>query len=203
MLSHVEGGTEVIHQTVELDSTAHIGSGTQIWGYTQVREHARIGESCKIGRAVYVDAGVVIGDCCKVQNGAQLFAPARLGRGVFVGPSALLTNDLNPRATSPDGTLLTSSGWTAAGVEVDDGASVGAGAILLAGIHVGKWAMVAAGATVTHDVPAYALVAGTPAHQIGWVGRAGVRLSQLANATWQCRLTGQTYVEVPNGLVEA
>jgi UDP-2-acetamido-3-amino-2,3-dideoxy-glucuronate N-acetyltransferase len=193
----------VIDETADVDPSAHVGQDTLIWGHTQVREHARIGSGCRIGRAVYVDSGVVLGDRCKVQNAAQLYAPARIGNGVFIGPCAVLTNDRHPRAVSLAGDLLAASEWTATGVEIDDFASVGAGAIILAGVHIGVWAMVAAGATVAEDIPAYALVAGTPARRIGWVGRAGVRLFNLSSGQWQCPLTGEIYTESSDELTQA
>ncbi|MBF4575763.1 acyltransferase [Frondihabitans sp. VKM Ac-2883] len=165
-----------LHPTADVDPSAQIGGRTHVWHLAQVRENASIGGDCTIGRGAYVGAGVAVGDNCKIQNGAHLFDPATLGQGVFVGPGAVLTNDRAPRAITPDGIVKTGADWTTAGVVVHDGASIGAGAVCVAPVSIGRWALVAAGAVVTQDVPDFALVAGTPARQIGWVGRHGVRL---------------------------
>ena len=162
--------------SAEIHTSASVGDGTVIWDLSQVREGASIGTSCVVGRGVYVDEGVVVGDRCKIQNSAQLFAPARLGSGVFVGPGAILTNDVYPRAITPEGALKGASDWDPVGVSVDDGASLGAGCIVLSGVSIGRWAVVGAGAVVTRDVPAHALVVGSPARRLAWVGRSGTPL---------------------------
>ena len=142
-----------------------VGPGTAIWDVATVRVGAQVGASCIIGRSAFIDAGVIVGDRCKIQNNALVFAPAVLGDGVFVGPAAILTNDRHPRAVNPDGSLKLAHDWEPAGILVDDGASIGAGSIVIAGTRVGSWALVAAGAVVTADVPPHALMAGVPARQ--------------------------------------
>src|SRR5439155_8234547 len=122
--------------------------------------------------------------------------------GAFVGPGAVFTNDLNPRSVTPDGRLKTAQDWEAVGVTVLEGGSVGARAVCVAPVTVGRWAMVAAGAVVTRDVPDFALVAGVPARFVRWVGRAGVPLERLGEDRFRCPSTGETYVEKAGTLQE-
>ena len=162
--------------SADVDDRAEIGDGTVVWHLAQIREHATVGRECIIGRGAYVGPGAVLGDNVKLQNYALVYEPARLGDGVFVGPAAVLTNDAYPRAVTPGGRLKEPEDWTAAGVIVHDGAAIGARAVCVAPVTIGRWALVAAGAVVTTDVADFALVAGVPARRIGWVGRAGRRL---------------------------
>lgn len=178
---------------------AVVGHGTKIWGLAQVRENARIGKTCVIGRGVYVDTGVQIGDNCKIQNSALIYEPARLGDGVFVGPAAVLTNDLFPRAVNPDGSLKSGGDWEPVGVVVEEGASIGARAVCVAPITIGSWSMVAAGAVVTQDVAPFSLVRGVPARHVGWVGRAGVPLEKQ-DAFLVCPVSGDIYEEFEGSL---
>jgi UDP-2-acetamido-3-amino-2,3-dideoxy-glucuronate N-acetyltransferase len=122
---------------------------------------------------------------------------------VFVGPAAVLTNDVYPRAVNPDGTLKSAHDWTAVGVEVREGASIGARAVCVAPVVVGRWATVAAGAVVTSDVPDFALVVGVPARRIRWVGRAGVPLEPVGDGEFRCPATDARYVEKDGVLTEA
>ena len=131
-----------------------------------------LGENCVIGRGAYIGTGVRMGDHCKVQNYALVYEPARLGDGVFIGPAVVLTNDTYPRAVNPDGSLKSADDWEPVGVTIGTAPSIGARAVCVAPVTIGAWAMVAAGAVVTTDVPPHALVAGVPARQIGWVGRS-------------------------------
>ncbi|GAA2091441.1 acyltransferase [Streptomyces albiaxialis] len=174
---------------------ARVGAGTTVWELAQIREHAVLGEDCVIGRGAYVGPGVRMGSRTKLQNHALVYEPARLGEGVFVGPAVVLTNDRNPRSVGADGALKRAGDWEAVGVTVADGASLGARSVCVAPVRVGCWAMVAAGAVVTADVPDFALVAGVPARRIGWVGRAGVRLTEREPGVWECPETGDLFDE--------
>lgn len=186
--------------SVELGAT--IGERTVVWDQAKVRSGAKLGDDCIVGRGAFVDAGVVVGDRCKIQNDALVYAPAKVGNGVFLGPAVVLSNDVYPRAVTPDGELKSASDWTPTGVTVLDGASVGASATVVGGVTIGEWATVAAGAVVTKDVAAYALVAGCPARRIGWVGPAGFPL-QPDDDGWRCPSTGSRFNEIKGKLVQA
>jgi acetyltransferase-like isoleucine patch superfamily enzyme len=138
---------------------------------------------------------VVIGNNVKLQNYALVYEPSRLEDGVFIGPAAVLTNDLYPRSVDVTGKLKRPADWDASGVVVREGASLGARVVVVPGRTIGRWAMIAAGAVVTRDVPDFALVAGVPARQIGWVGRAGERLLAAGSGRWRCPQTGELYDE--------
>jgi UDP-2-acetamido-3-amino-2,3-dideoxy-glucuronate N-acetyltransferase len=186
--------------SADVDERATIGEGTSVWHLAQVREDAVVGPDCTLGRGAYVGPGVVIGAGCKLQNHALVYEPAILEDGVFVGPAAVLTNDLYPRAVNPDGSVKSADDWHAVGVTVRTGASIGARAVCIAPVTIGRWATVAAGSVVTRDVPDFALVAGVPARRIRWVGRAGVPLEEAGERRWRCPATGEEYVEAENGL---
>jgi UDP-2-acetamido-3-amino-2,3-dideoxy-glucuronate N-acetyltransferase len=183
--------------SAQVDPTAELGDGTTIWDLAQIRENARLGTGCIVGRGAYVGPGVRIGDNVKLQNHALVYEPAVLEDGVFVGPAVVLTNDREPRAVTPDGRLKRGDDWEAVGVHVAEGASLGARSVCVAPVRIGRWAMVAAGAVVARDVPDFALVVGVPARRIGWVGKAGARLTQRPDGTWECPRTGELYVETP------
>jgi acetyltransferase-like isoleucine patch superfamily enzyme len=187
-----------------VDDSAEIGAGTTVWELAQVREKARLGENCVIGRGAYVGTGVRIGSNVKLQNYALVYEPAELADGVFVGPAAVLTNDQYPRSVDPHGRQKRGGDWEAVGVQVAEGASLGARSVCVAPVKVGRWALVAAGAVVTRDVPDFALVAGVPARRIGWVGRAGVKLVPAASGdgVWECPGTGALYHEQDGVLTE-
>lgn len=193
----------VVEATADVDARATIGPGTRVWHLAQVREGAVVGAECIIGRGAYVGPGVRVGDRCKLQNHALVYEPAVLADGVFVGPAAVLTNDLLPRAVNPDGTLKAAQDWHAVGVSVREGASIGARAVCVAPVTVGRWALVAAGAVVTRDVPDFALVVGAPARRIAWVGRTGARLEPAGGARWRCPATGEEFAERDGALTPA
>ena len=184
-----------IQTTADVDPRASVGDGSVVWHLAQVREHAHIGSGSVLGRGAYVGPGVIIGHNCKLQNYALVYEPALLEDGVFIGPSAVLTNDQHPRAVNLDGSLKTEDDWHMVGVTVRTGAAIGARAVCVAPVTIGRWAMVAAGAVVTKDVPDFALVAGVPAHRVRWVGRAGEPLTDEGDGEWRCPATGERYRE--------
>lgn len=168
-----------IHPSAEVSPEAHIGEGTRIWRQVQVREYAHIGKNCNIGKGVYIDAHVKIGSNVKIQNHVSIFEGVTLEDGVFIGPHVCFTNDLLPRAITPDGRLKSADDWTITPTLVKYGASIGAGAIVVCGITIGSFALIGAGSVVTRDVPAHGLVYGNPAHQHGYVCRCARRLSNV------------------------
>ncbi|VTR76314.1 acyltransferase [Cellulomonas hominis] len=184
----------------DVDARATVGPGTRVWHLAQVREDAVVGAQCVIGRGAYVGPGVRVGDRCKIQNHALVYEPAVLEDGVFVGPAVVLTNDLLPRAVNPDGSLKTADDWHAVGVIVREGASVGARAVCVAPVVVGRWALVGAGSVVTRDVPDFALVVGSPARWVAWVGRTGERLAPAGPGRWRCQATGEEFTEADGRL---
>jgi UDP-2-acetamido-3-amino-2,3-dideoxy-glucuronate N-acetyltransferase len=184
-----------IAPTADVDPAAEIAAGAVVWHLAQVREGARIGADCIIGRGAYIGSGVSVGANCKVQNYALVYEPARLDDGVFIGPAAVLTNDLYPRSVNADGSRKSGRDWQPVGVTVLQGASIGAHAVCVAPVTVGRWSMVAAGAVVTADVPDFALVAGVPARRIRWVGRSGVPLVAAGADRWICPVTGDVFHE--------
>ena len=191
-----------IAANADVAASAVLGKDCKIWHLAQVREDVRMGDNCIVGRGAYVGTGVTLGDNCKIQNYALVYEPATLADGVFIGPAVVLTNDTYPRAVSPDGSLKSAHDWTPVGVTIEEGASIGARAVCVAPVTIGRWSTVAAGAVVTKDVPAFALVAGVPARRIRWVGRAGVPLIQDAGR-WVCPETGAQYIEENDTLREA
>lgn len=158
-----------IHPTAEVEPEAQIGAGTRVWRQAHIREYAVIGESCNIGKGVYIETHVRIGSRVKIQNHVSIFEGVTLEDGVFVGPHACFTNDLHPRAITPDGKLKTAEDWQITPTHVCYGASIGAGAVIICGITIGAFALVGAGAVVTKDVPPHALVLGNPARLRGYV----------------------------------
>lgn len=167
-----------VHPSAEVSPDATIGEGASIWHHAQVREGATIGAGSIIGKGVYVGSGVSVGANCKVQNYSCVYEGTTLDDGVFVGPEVVFTNDRYPRAINPDGTLKSASDWDCEGAHVRYGAAVGARSVVLPGLTIGRWALVAAGSVVTRDVPDHALVAGNPARQVGWACVCARRLDE-------------------------
>src|SRR5829696_8252388 len=169
-----------------------VGPRTRIWAFAHVLEGARIGSDCKVGGHVFVEGGVVVGNAVTIKNGVQLFSGVTVEDEVFLGPGAVFTNDASPRAPFPKGP----AGWRA--TLVRRGATVGANATVLSGLTIGRWAMVGAGAVVTGDVPAHALVVGNPARQAGWACRCGRTLPEQLS----CPACGRAYVVGAAGTLE-
>lgn len=167
------------HPRAEISTDAHIGAGTKIWRDVQIREQAHIGANCNIGKGVYIDRDVHIGSNVKIQNHVSVFEGVTLEDGVFVGPHVCFTNDLLPRAITPDGKLKGIEDWAITPTLLKYGASIGAGSIIVCGVTIGAFALIGAGSVVTKDVPSHALVYGNPGRQHGYVCRCANRLSNI------------------------
>ncbi len=167
------------HPTAEVSHDAQIGSGTRIWRQAHIREHVHIGEHCNIGKSVYIDAHVHIGSNVKIQNHVSVFEGVTLEDGVFVGPHVCFTNDLLPRAITPDGKLKSADDWIITPTLVKYGASIGAGSIIVCGITIGEFALIGAGSVVTRDIPPHTLAFGNPARQHGYVCRCARKLTNV------------------------
>lgn len=172
-----------VHESSYIDDDVEIGKGTKIWHFCHIQKGARIGENCSFGQNVNVSNNVIIGNNVRVQNNVSIYEGVELEDYVFCGPSMVFTNDLTPRVKYPKG----ASGYKR--TLIKEGASIGANATIVCGHTVGKWAMIAAGAVVTKDVPDHALMAGVPAKQIGWVCECGERL----NSEYKCKICNRSY----------
>lgn len=173
-----------IHESAYVDEGAELGEGTKVWHFSHILPRTRIGRNVSIGQNVVAGPDVTIGDNCKVQNNVSLYKGVELEQGVFCGPSCVFTNVLNPRAEieRKDEFRVT---------QVRRGATIGANATIVCGHELGQYCMIGAGAVVTKDVPAYALMVGVPARRIGWVSRAG----EILDETLTCPRTGERYIE--------
>ncbi len=171
-----------VHASADLEADVSVGPRTSIWHRAQIRVGARIGADCVIGRDAFIDEGVVLGDKVKIQNGALVYHGVTVEDGVFIGPGAILTNDRYPRAITVTGDLARADDWTVSPIVLRHGCSIGAGAVVVAGVDVGSFATVGAGAVVTRTVPGQALVAGNPARRLGWVCVCGARLVDSAGS---------------------
>jgi UDP-2-acetamido-3-amino-2,3-dideoxy-glucuronate N-acetyltransferase len=159
-----------LHASSYVDAGANIGAGTKIWHFCHVMQGAQVGEHCNIGQNVFIAAGVRIGNRVKIQNNVSVYDGVTLEDDVFLGPSMVFTNVVNPRSHVPRRGEYRPT-------LVRRGTTIGANATILCGVTLGEYAFVGAGAVVTHDIPPYALVYGTPARLHGWMCRCGERLS--------------------------
>lgn len=191
-----------IAQNASVSDAAKLADNSSVWDFAQIREGAGIGENSIVGSYVYIDANVQIGKNCKIQNRALIYDPAVIHDGVFIGPGVILTNDKNPRSISDSGEVKSAKDWNKVGVEVLQGAAIGSGAICVAPVKIGKWALVGAGAVVTKDVKDFALVLGNPARQVGWVGKAGSQLETVDGQHFNCPIFGTKYELINDTLVE-
>lgn len=164
-----------------------------IWNQSQVREDVRIGKECILGKDVYIDFSVVIGDRVKIQNGVYVYHGVTIDSGVFIGPGVIFTNDKRPRAINPDGSLKGNDDWVVGKTLVCYGASIGAGAIILPDVTIGRFALVAAGAVVTRDVPDHGLVLGNPARLAGYACACATKLIETGDGAYRCPACGETY----------
>ncbi len=181
-----------IHATAEVSPKAVIGAGSSIWHYVQIREGAVLGENCIVGKDVYIDFDVKVGNNVKIQNGAYLYHGLTVEDGVFIGPRAVFTNDVYPRAINLDGSLKGNSDWEVGPIVIRYGASIGCGAIIIPNVTVGRFALVAAGAVVNRSVPDHGLVAGVPARLIGYVCKCGRRMTQQGDS-YYCKTCDWTF----------
>lgn len=175
-----------IHPTAVVDEGARIGAGTRIWHFTHVMGTARIGERCNIGQNVYIDSNTVIGNGVKIQNNVSVYQGVVVEDDVFLGPSMVFTNVINPRSFIERKSEFRPT-------YVRRGATIGANATIICGVEIGVFALIGAGAVVTKNVPAYALFTGNPARQTGWVGEAGIKLDFGSGGTARCPQTGRQY----------
>jgi len=184
-----------IHPAAEVSPEARVGAGTRIWRLAAIRAGASVGEECNIGQGTYIDAHVTVGSRVKIQNYCSLFEGLTVEDGVFIGPHVCFTNDLFPRAITPEGHLKGAQDWEVTPTLVRYGASIGAGSVIRCGVTIGRFALIGAGAVVTHDVPAHALVLGNPARQQGWVCSCARRLTHLGEVDGRligvCAVCGQ------------
>ena len=182
------------HETAVIDPGCTIGEGTRIWHFSHLMEGCRLGRGCNIGQNVVVSPGVVLGDNVKVQNNVSIYTGVVCEDDVFLGPSCVFTNVINPRSF-----IIRKEQFRQ--TVVRRGATIGANATIICGHTIGEYAFVGAGAVVTKDVPAYALVVGNPAHQAGWISRAAHPLSfEEEDDIAVCPETGERY-HLQNGRV--
>lgn len=176
-----------IHPTAVVDEGAVIGEGTKVWHFTHLASGCRVGNNCTIGQNVFIDGGISIGNGVKIQNNVSIYKGVTVEDDVFLGPSAVFTNVINPRS-------FINRKHEYRQTIVRKGATIGANATIICGVEIGAYALVGAGSVVTRDVPAYALVYGSPAVQQGWVSRAGLRLEFDEKGEAVCPERGERYV---------
>lgn len=179
------------HETAVIDEGCEIGTGTKIWHFSHIMSHCTIGNNCNIGQNVVVSPEVVLGNNCKVQNNVSIYTGVTCEEDVFLGPSMVFTNVTNPRSA------VTRRGQYSR-THVSKGATIGANATIVCGHNIGAFAFIGAGSVVTKPVPAYALVVGNPARQIGWMSEFGHRLEFDENNFAECPESGDKYQRLEN-----
>lgn len=182
-----------IHESSYADEGAVIGKGTKIWHFSHIMKGAVIGENCNIGQNVVISPDVVLGDNCKVQNNVSVYTGVTCGKDVFLGPSCVFTNVINPRSMVNRKSEFLKT-------HVGDGASIGANATIVCGNNIGEYAFIGAGTVVIEDIPPYAVVVGNPSRQIGWMSRQGESLNFNEQGIAFCSLSGEKY-KLENGKV--
>lgn len=181
------------HETAVVDLGCAIGAGTKIWHFSHIMPNCVIGERCNVGQNVVISPEVVLGKNVKIQNNVSIYTGVTCGDDVFLGPSCVFTNVINPRSA-------VNRKAEYAKTNVGKGASIGANATIVCGHDIGAYAFIGAGAVVTKTVPAYALVVGNPARQLGWMSECGHRLHFDANGEAVCSESNEKY-RLSNGIV--
>jgi len=178
-----------VHPTAVVDKTAVIGDGTKVWHFVHVRENAEIGRNCVLGHSVYVDKEVKIGNGVKLENRANVYCGVKIEDKVFVGPHVTFTNDPYPRSFSTD--------WRIVPTLVREGASIGAGTVVMCGVTIGEYAMIGAGSVITKDIPSHALAFGNPAEVRGFACKCGRKLKEEEKkqkfVLMKCPFCGEKY----------
>lgn len=183
------------HETAIIDEGCQIGAGTRIWHFSHIMPDCVIGERCNIGQNVVISPGVVLGNNVKIQNNVSVYTGVVCEDDVFLGPSCVFTNVLNPRSAIPRKDQYRKT-------LVRRGATIGANATIVCGHTIGEYALIGAGAVVTKDVPPYALVVGNPSRQIGWVSEYGHRLRFDEKGEARCPESGERYLLKEGGVVK-
>jgi UDP-2-acetamido-3-amino-2,3-dideoxy-glucuronate N-acetyltransferase len=181
------------HKTALVDEGCSIGNGTKIWHFSHIMSNCTIGEKCNIGQNVVISPGVVLGNNVKVQNNVSIYTGVTCDEDVFLGPSMVFTNVINPRSAINRRDQY-------ANTHVGKGASIGANATIVCGHDIGEYAFIGAGAVVTKTIPSFALVVGNPARQLGWVGEYGHRLEFNDEDIAICPESSQEY-KLENNIV--
>ncbi|WP_443936893.1 acyltransferase [Pedobacter sp. MW01-1-1] len=182
------------HETAVIDEGCEIGAGVSIWHFSHIMPNCKIGDKCNIGQNVVISPDVTLGKNVKVQNNVSIYTGVTCDDDVFLGPSMVFTNVINPRSAINRRDQYTKT-------HVGKGASIGANATIVCGHDIGEYAFIGAGAVVTKAIPAYALVVGNPAKQLGWVSEYGHRLNFDANGIATCKESAQEY-KLVNNIVE-
>jgi UDP-2-acetamido-3-amino-2,3-dideoxy-glucuronate N-acetyltransferase len=182
-----------VHPSAIIDYGAQIGAGTKIWHFCHLMPTCKVGERCNIGQNVYIDHNAVVGNGVKVQNNVSIYNGVVIEDDVFLGPSMVFTNVINPRSFIERKDEFKNT-------FVRKGATIGANATILCGIEIGAYAMIGAGAVVVKNVLPYAIIVGNPAHQAGWISEAGIKLNFSDKGMAVCAQTGKQY-QLNNGFV--
>lgn len=184
-----------VHPTAIVDDHCRIGEGCKIWHFSHIMSGCSLGQNCNIGQNVVISPDVVLGNNCKVQNNVSVYTGVTCGDDVFMGPSCVFTNVINPRsAVNRKSEYLKT--------HIGNGATIGANATIVCGHDIGEYAFIGAGAVVTRNVPAYALLVGNPARQIGWMSKFGHRLEFDNQGVAVCQESGEKY-ELKDGEVRS
>lgn len=182
-----------VHESSYVDDCCSIGKGTKIWHFSHIMSGCTIGENCNIGQNVVISPNVVLGRNCKIQNNVSVYTGVRCEDDVFLGPSMVFTNVINPRSAVSRKDEYRET-------LIRRGASIGANVTIVCGHSLGEYCLIGAGSVVTKDVPAYALMVGNPARRIGWVSRNGEKLQFNEQGRATCPMTGEEYI-LENGEV--